>query len=1278
MNKTMEERAAELFIELLEVEPGERSSFLNRACGNDRPLRARLDALLLADASASPFLGSSDRDRLGSTGDAPGSTDAALFHELRRAAEADRETQALPDSSSALGGDLSMETVRIAAGSPISAAAQPDRIGGYHILREIGRGGFGVVYEARQQRPQRRVALKVINPGVSSPKALRRFELEAEILGRLEHPGIARIYAAGTAQISDQLSAISIQQSAISGQQEAISGQREGTEASVGIDSLEPEDAGVVPITKSPDRQITKSRQVPFFAMEFIEGMPLTKFAHEHKFGTRQRLELVAKICQGVHHAHQKGIIHRDLKPGNILVDSSGQPKILDFGVARATDSDIQSTTRETGVGQIVGTIPYMSPEQAGGDPNDLDARNDVYGLGVVAYELLTGRLPYDLREKMIHEAVRVIREDDPTPLSSVNRVFRGDVEIIVGKALEKEKERRYQSALEFAADIDCYLNDKPLPHARPPSRLYHFRKFAKRNRVLVGGVAATFVMLVGGLIGTGYGLRQAVAAGEQAEHQRDRAEEMIEFVIRALVSSDPHQGGAQGFLVTDAMEQAVILLDAGELKDQPETEAALLLTISRILNGNARSLEALRLAERAAEINEQLYPGDHREKERSLTSVADCLQSLGRSAEALPKHEAALEMSQRLFEGDNPAVANNLNSVAGCLHSLGRSGEALAKYQAALEMRQRLFPGDHPAVAGSLNNVATCLQSLGRSSEAMPRLEAALGMHQRLYGRHHPRVANGLNNLAACLQSLGRSAEALSLLEEALEITQRLFEGDHPHVATGLNNVGYCLDSLGRSAEALPRFEAALQMRQRLFEGDHPDVARGLKNVARCLQSLGRLADALTMHEAALQMLQRLFEDDHPAVATSLNDVAVCLESLGRPAEALVRHQTALQMRQRLFGGDHPDVAASLNNVGNSLESLGRSPEALPMYQAALEMWQRLYQGDHPSVALGLNNVAGCLDSLGRSAEALSMYEAALEMSQRLFDGDHPDVAGNLNNLAHSLHSQGRAAEALPMYRAALEMRQRLFAGDHPDVAQSLNNVGVCMQTMGRLAEALPNYEAALGMRQRLFHDDHPQVANSLSNVARCLQSLGQSTEALPMYEAALEMYQRILDGNHLDVARGLNNLASCLRSLGRSTEALPYYERALEMHQRVLPPGHPHTLYPQIGMAKTLTALERYSEAEPLLLDAAEQCEQSEASRRMHWQSVVKAMVELYDAWHAAEPDAGHDAKAAEWRSKLDELPNAKPLTSTEAGAEDEPPKSQAAETETPEDETPAPPQP
>jgi WD40 repeat protein len=353
----------------------------------------------------------------------------------------------------------------------------PASIGRYRILRLIGEGAMGFVYEAEQEHPRRTVALKILKPGIASSTALRRFELEAEALGRLQHPGIAQIYEAGTA------------------------------------------DTGFGP--------------QPYFAMELIRGRTPVDYVKEHNLGIRERLELVMKTAEAVHHAHQRGLIHRDLKPSNILVDQIGQPKVLDFGVARAIDEDAQRTQR-TDAGQLVGTLAYMSPEQVLADPDEIDIRSDVYALGTLLYELLAGKLPLDMRRKL-PEVIHAIREEDPVPLGRLDRRYRGDIETIAIKALEKDKTQRYTSAAELAADIRRYLNDEPIA-ARRPTAKYQLLKFARRNKALVFGLAGVIVALAAGATVSTYlaitaerERQHALVEQQAAKDERDHATEAKE-----------------------------------------------------------------------------------------------------------------------------------------------------------------------------------------------------------------------------------------------------------------------------------------------------------------------------------------------------------------------------------------------------------------------------------------------------------------------------------------------------------------------------------------------------------------------------------------------------------------------------------------------------------------------------------------------------------------------------------------------------------------------------
>ena len=460
-----------------------------------------------------------------------------------------------PESIEAHGPGGQSERRSQASATNLTPALPPQRIGQYRILGVLGQGGMGVVYRAEQENPRRSVALKVVRPGAECPGLFQRFQHESEVLGSLHHPGIAQIYEAGTG------------------------------------------DAGHGP--------------QPFFAMELIHGQPLTAHAAAYKLDIRARLALLAKVCDAVHHAHQKGVIHRDLKPGNILVDENGQPKVVDFGVARATDADIRTATTCTDVGQLIGTIAYMSPEQLAGDARELDTRSDVYALGVIGYELLTGRIPLDITGKTIPEAARLIAEADPPPLSTLDRALRGDTAAIIAKALEKDKNQRYQSASDLAADIRRYLSDQPVS-ARPITTFYQLRKLARRNRALVGGIAAAVLALCGGVAGTSYGLVHATSQRRAAETERNRAvaaehlaeqrraaaqtealkvQTINDFISGMLASPDPGREG-RDVRVVDVLKCAADELDT-KLADQPEIRAALRNTLGVTYLGLGQFAEA-------------------------------------------------------------------------------------------------------------------------------------------------------------------------------------------------------------------------------------------------------------------------------------------------------------------------------------------------------------------------------------------------------------------------------------------------------------------------------------------------------------------------------------------------------------------------------------------------------------------------------------------------------------------------------------------------------------
>ncbi|MHC5005991.1 MAG: serine/threonine-protein kinase [Planctomycetota bacterium] len=761
--------------------------------------------------------------------------------------------------------DHDAETAEAAPQPDTEGPPVPKKIGHYHVKRVIAAGGMGVVYEAVQEHPRRTVALKIMRHGIASRSALRRFEYESQILARLRHPGIAQVFEAGM------------------------------------------HDDG--------------SGGTPFFAMEYIAGAKdIVAYAQAKRLGSREKLELFLKACDAIHHGHQKGIIHRDLKPANILVDSFGQPKIIDFGVARATDSDLAVTTLQTDVGQLVGTVQYMSPEQIDADPHDIDTRSDVYALGVLLYQMLTGRLPYDVSGTVIYEATRIIREQQPKRISAIDRTLRGDVETIALHALEKDRDRRYQSAVELSQDIRRYLDNRTIL-ARPPSLVYQCKTFVRRNKMLVAGVTAVFAALVLGIIGTTTGL-------VRARTEANTYNAVSGFFEESFASLEARDGPGPNALVRDLLDDAAAEIDR-EWGGQPEVQARLRWSI-----GNGY---------------------------KALTLFDDAERHLA----------AALEMQRQLHGDTNADVAQTMEDLASTLWFKGRFGEAEALYRDSLDVRRDIFGREHEAVARSLNHLAASLNSQKKHTEAETLYRNSLDMRLRLFGKRHERVARSKNNLATCLMAQQRFEEAEVLFREAVDIMRSLRGNEHVDVAGGLTNLARCLSSLDRKREAEKLYREALAIKRQALGDGHVSVAITLSQLAQLLYTSGQFAEAESLCREALEIRQRKLGPTHGSTIGATLLLARILAGEGDWTGAEQAYAELIRLRRLAYSGDDLRITMAQIEQAGCLKELGRFEEAEPLLLVGLRRVEAEHGPDHGQTNSVRARLAALYEAWGKPDEA-------------------------------------------------------------------------------------------------------------------------------------------------------------------------------------------------------------------------------------------------------------------------------------------------------------------
>jgi len=797
----------------------------------------------------------------------------------------------------------------------------PESIGPYRIVRRLGSGGMGVVYLAEQTEPIRReVALKVIRKGLDTTTVMRRFEAERQALALMDHPAIARVLDAG----------------------------------------------------ETPEGR-------PYFVMEYVPGEPVTRYCDRRRLTTRERLDLFAAICDGVQHAHRRGVIHRDLKPSNILVAEEGEtpkPKIIDFGIAKAIDRPLTERTLFTGMGVIVGTPEYMSPEQAALSAIEVDTRTDVYSLGVLLYELLVGALPFaaeELRAAGFDEMRRRIREEDPptpsarlstlgarstdtarerqTDAAALRRQIQGDLDWITLKALEKDPGRRYESPADLAADVRRHIADEPV-EAGPPDAAYRLRKFVRRHRLPVVFAATLFLLLVGFSVfmivlyrGSQFNLRRALAAESDADRKATSLEKVSDFLITVFQVSDPGESRGNSVTARELLDGATSRIEA-DLAGQPEVQSKLLSVLGNVYSSLGLYGEAEKMLRRAVE---RQRAGDRGPAlATALGDLAGVLAAAGGFEEARTLAREALEIQMAVLDPDHPDVATTLQILGAIDWEQGRLEEALASWSRCLEIREQALGPETVEAAQTRNSLGDLFLAQGKHAEAESMFVRALEIRERAQGNDHPEVANALTNLAETYFRQGRFTEAEPLHRRAIAIKEKVLGPDHPDLATSYNNFGVLSRNMGRFEEAEALYRRALAIRQAKLPADHPLIAWTWDNLAYAYLTHGKLAESEDAYEHALIVGKRAGTEGTAEWGGLLNNFALLRVKQKRDPEAEQLHRQALEIWERTLGPDNPRLAFALHNLGVLTARNQRKTEARAYFERALKIREAALGADH------------------------------------------------------------------------------------------------------------------------------------------------------------------------------------------------------------------------------------------------------------------------------------------------------------------------------------------
>lgn len=1007
-----------------------------------------------------------------------------------------------------------------------------DMIGPYKLLQKLGEGGMGQVWVADQEYPvKRRVALKVIKAGMDTEQVIARFEAERQALAMMDHTNIARVLDAG---------------------------------------------------------QTNAGR--PYFVMELVKGVPITKYCDELQLTLRDRLKLFIPVCQAIQHAHQKGVIHRDIKPGNVLVcmqDGQPVPKVIDFGLAKALGQKLSEHTMVTQFGAVVGTLEYMSPEQAELSALDIDTRADVYALGVMLYELLIGTTPLGaarVKAAAFDEVLRYIREQEParpsTRLSESKDTIaevaakrkteplrlahdlRGDLDWIVMKCLEKDRTRRYDAAAGLARDVERFLSDEPI-EARPPSVVYQTQKFIRKNRLGIA-IGASFLLLL--IVATVVSTWQAIRATNAETAAKQNEKKAVESEQRAVKQQQLAEENERRAKENERLARE----SAAAAKKARENETA---SLKKQIEFAQSELSSRRQAYALVDALETLFDPENTDRE-STDILPRLKQNVVQIVDTVDKAEAS-----------DPMLRGRLRQALGrALMGFEDYDRAIVEYTKAVQINESLSGPESHETLNARNRLGLALIQAGRFEDAKQTFDDVYAIRLRTLGADHADTLVSLHNVAWHLQKTGQPVEAIAKYQQIADRVQKQKGEECTEFAESIEAQGVCYRESGAVLKAVELGEKALKLREKLQGPDDWRTLRAKYQLAWAHGDAGNADQAIKLYDELIVARRRLNGPNHSSTLEAMSDLAWAYLLKRDYPSAIARYEEVLTKRREIRGFDDAKALETQGYLGQAYVAAGMLDKAIPLYDDLCARIRNRYGPDSPNTWNAENDYAFACDQAAKPELAEKLYLGVLASKRKKLNPNDPLLSVAINNLGNHYYNTNQNEKALPLYEEAFARNEKLFGLEHRETIRVMTNLGMALSRLGRHDEAIAKISEALKHQIALSGPNHAQVLTCKTALADAYQAKPDLANSLKLNEEIAQALQERFGADSKDALARWRFVRWQRSALGNKRGALEVAIKIYDEAVKTLGQRDPTTMMDLTYVADMHEAVGDPALAEPL----------------------------------------------------------------------------------------------